>query len=339
MIVTQLVEVYTMKRILLITTGGTIASTSGDNGLQPTNSSSEILNMMGSVASNYDIRAKELFQLDSSNIQPEEWQKIAQCVFDEYVNFDGVVITHGTDTLGYTSSILSFMLQNIPVPIVLTGSQLPLSHPMTDALENLRTALAMAASGIPGIFVAFNRKVILGTRAVKVRTTSFDAFESVNAEYVATVDSRGLVIHQNNIPKICGKPSLRANICSDVFLLKLTPGINPAIFDSLISMKCKGLVIEAFGAGGVQFMRRDVANKLKEVSEHGIAVVVCSQCLYERSDFSIYEVGKRVLAQGVIEGYDMTSVCALTKLMWALAQEEDVRTIMQHNYAGEIQVK
>lgn len=328
-----------MKHILLITTGGTIASTSSENGLQPTNHASDILKMIGSVALNYEIDTQELFQLDSSNIQPEEWQAIARCVFDTYSDYDGIVITHGTDTLGYTSSILSFMLQNIPIPVVLTGSQLPLSHTMSDGVENLRTAFAMAASGYAGIFVAFNRKVILGTRAVKVRTTSFNAFESVNAEYVATVDARGLVIHEENIPTLTGTPSLRANVCSDVFLLKLTPGINPAIFDALIAMECKGIVIEAFGAGGMQFMRRDVANKLKEVSEHGIAVVVCSQCLYERSDFSIYEVGQKVLSQGVIEGYDMTSVCALTKLMWALAQEEDVRSIMQHNYAGEIHLQ
>lgn len=328
-----------MKHILLITTGGTIASTVSENGLQPTNNSSEILKMMGVITSNYNIETKELFQLDSSNIQPEEWQIIARCVFDEYKNYDGIVITHGTDTLGYTSSILSFMLQNLPIPVVLTGSQLPLSHPMTDGLENLRTAFAMAASGVPGIFVAFNRKVILGTRAVKVRTTSFNAFESVNAEYVATVDSRGLVIHKENVPKIYGKPTLYDKVCSDVFLLKLTPGINPSIFDALIGMKCKGIVIEAFGAGGVQFMRRDVANKLKEVTEHGIHVVVCSQCLYERSDFSIYEVGQKVLAQGVIEGYDMTSVCALTKLMWALGQDKDVRTIMSKSYVGEIHIQ
>lgn len=328
-----------MKHILLITTGGTIASTSSENGLQPTNNSSEILKMMGIITSNYNIEAKELFQLDSSNIQPEEWQTIARCVFNEYKNYDGIVITHGTDTLGYTSSILSFMLQNLPIPVVLTGSQLPLSHPMTDGLENLRTAFAMAASGVSGIFVAFNRKVILGTRAIKVRTTSFDAFESVNAEYVATVDSRGLVIHKENIPKVYGTPTLCDNVCSDVFLLKLTPGINPTIFDALIAMKCKGIVIEAFGAGGVQFMRRDIVNKVKEVCEHGIQVVVCSQCLYERSDFSIYEVGQRVLSQGVIEGYDMTSVCALTKLMWALGQGEDVRSIMSKSYAGEIHIQ
>ena len=185
-----------MKSILLITTGGTIASSNNGQGLVPTSSSNEILNMINKIASEYDVSTMDLFSLDSSNIQMEEWQKMAETIYLEHKKYDGIVLTHGTDTMAYTGSVLSFMLQNVPIPIVLTGSQLPLHHPMTDGIENLRTAFAMAASEIPGVFIAFNRKVMLATRAVKVRTTSFDAFESVNADYIAPVDSRGLVIHK-----------------------------------------------------------------------------------------------------------------------------------------------
>ncbi|MBR3840439.1 MAG: asparaginase [Erysipelotrichales bacterium] len=328
-----------MKSILLITTGGTIASSNNGQGLVPTSSSNEILNMINKIASEYDVSTMDLFSLDSSNIQMEEWQKMAETIYLEHKKYDGIVLTHGTDTMAYTGSVLSFMLQNVPIPIVLTGSQLPLHHPMTDGIENLRTAFAMAASEIPGVFIAFNRKVMLATRAVKVRTTSFDAFESVNADYIATVDSRGLVIHKELLPTIQGDFILRNDICSDVFLIKLIPGMNPNIFDALLSMNIKGVVIEAFGAGGVQYLRRDITNKLSKLVDNNISVVVCSQCLYERSDFSIYEVGQKVLAQGVIEGMDMTSEAAICKLMWGLAyyrSTQEIKELFNTNLVGEV---
>jgi L-asparaginase len=182
------------KKILLITTGGTIASESSEEGLKPGLTSGDLMTSVNSIAERYDVTTRDLFQLDSSNIQPEEWQLIASCIAESYRHYDGIVITHGTDTMAYTSSVLSFMLWNIPVPVVLTGSQLPVSHPLTDAKDNLFCAFAMAASGTPGVFLAFNRKVMRGCRAVKVRTMSFDAFESINCPPVAKVDVGGLII-------------------------------------------------------------------------------------------------------------------------------------------------
>ena len=167
------------KKLLVLATGGTIASKKGSEGLEPDLSIDKIINMVCGLSDYYDITAKDILNLDSSNIQPEEWQFIAKNIDREYKNYDGIVITHGTDTMAYTASALSYMLQGIPIPVVLTGSQLPVLHPLTDAISNLGAALAFAASGIGGIYLAFNRKIILGCRAVKVRTTNFDAFESV----------------------------------------------------------------------------------------------------------------------------------------------------------------
>lgn len=297
---------------------------------------------MFSLFDNYKITIESIFNLDSSNIQPEEWKQLANNIAQEYKKYDGIVLTHGTDTLAYTASILSFMLRNIPIPIVLTGSQVPIIAPLTDAIDNLRYAFAMASSEHPGIFVAFDRKIILGARAVKVRTFGFDAFESVNLPYVANSDSTGLIINHTVLPKIDGEFSFEGKLCKDVFLIKLTPGFNPEIFDMLLKMNYKGIVVEAFGAGGLHFIRRDLVAKLQKAVEKGISVVVCSQCLYERSDFSIYQTGQKALETGVIEAHDMTTEATVTKLMWALGQTQDqdeIRQIFKTNYVGEIYLK
>ena len=327
------------KKILLLTTGGTIASVPGGEGLEPMRSG-VMERELEQLRTYYDIYVRDVMCLDSSNIRPEEWQLIAREVCDHRLSYDGVVVSHGTDTMAYTASAVTFMLPNIDRPVVFTGSQLPLADMLSDGPDNLRTAFAMAASGCNGVFLAFDRKVMLGCRAVKVRASGFSAFASVNTRDVGYVSNLGLVIDRELLPKPTGEAKLLTDVSQNVFLLKLTPGLNPAIFDMLAAMGYRGIVVEAFGLGGINVLNKGLRGIHRAV-EDGISVVVTTQCLYDSSDLRVYQVGNRLLEMGVIQGRDMTSEAALTKLMWAIGQgmeQSEIAALFQQNLAGEVTV-
>ncbi len=325
------------KNILLLTTGGTIASVLGGEGLEPHRS--DVMDReLNQLRTYYTISVEDVMCLDSSNMQPEQWQTIARQVFAHKDAFDGIVISHGTDTMAYSASAVTFMLPNIDVPVVFTGSQLPLADILSDGPDNLRTAFAMAASGAPGVFLAFDRKVMLGCRAVKVRASGFSAFESINARYAGKVSNQGLVLDPQVLPKPKGEPAFLPEISENVFLLKLTPGLNPKVFDMLAAMGYKGIVVEAFGLGGINVLQKGLSG-IQRAIEDGISVVVTTQCLYDSSDLNVYQVGNKLLQLGVIQGRDMTSEAAMTKLMWAIGQgmtQAQIADLFTQNLAGEI---
>ena len=327
----------TLKNILLLTTGGTIASTPGEEGLEP-QGSGRMLTQLQQLRTYYRVTVEDVMCLDSSNIRPEEWQKIAGAIFRSREHYDGIVVSHGTDTMAYTASAVTFMLPDIDLPVVFTGSQLPIGDRLSDAPDNLRTAFAMAASGQPGVFLAFDRKVMLGCRAVKVRASGFSAFESVNASYAGTVTNRGLLLDRSVLPVFSGRPQLRDEVSQDVFLLKLTPGLRADVFDTLADMGYRGIVIEAFGLGGINVLNESL-DGIRKAVDRGISVVVTTQCLYDSADLRVYQVGHRLLELGVIQGRDMTSEAAMTKLMWALGQGMELPQITELfsvSLAGEV---
>ena len=320
-----------MKRIALLATGGTIACRHTPDGLTPALHAEELLESV--PRSQAEIVCRDVFSMDSSNIQPEEWSVLAAAADEAMRECDGVVITHGTDTMGYTAAALSYMLLGQEKPVILTGSQLPLGAPLSDAETNLSCAIEAAAQGVAGTYVCFNRKLILGTRAVKTRTMSFDAFDSVNKSLVGMVDAEGVHFLR---PMQTQEPyRLRPQVDSRVFLLKLVPGTQPDVLDFVAQAGYRGLVIEAFGLGGLHYIRRNLVEKLRMLRARGVRVIVVTQCMYERADLSIYEVGTQLLKTDVISGLDMTTEAAVTKLMWALAQP-DTDALLSRNLCGEM---
>ena len=324
-----------MSRIALLATGGTIACVHSPNGLIPGVSAGELLKHVNGIPNDIEFTSKDVFSLDSSNIQPEEWRVLARAAFDALNECDGVVITHGTDTMAYSAAALSFMLHAPRGPVVFTGSQLPLNHPLTDAATNLREAIEVARTAPPGVYVVFNHKIIHGARAVKLRTTSFDAFDSVNAQPVGFLDADG-AHYRGAFHAFDDAPQLLDQLDSRVFLLKLMPGTTPEIFDWIAENGMRGVVLEAFGLGGLHYIRRNLVDKLKMLSQRGVCTLVTTQCMYEKTNFNIYEVGRNVLSDRVFSAHDMTSEAAVAKLMWALGDPERRLNLIEKNVCGEI---
>lgn len=320
-----------MKKLLLLATGGTIASVQGKEGLAPGMDAEDLISFLRGKNQSYQVESKLLMNIDSTNMQPESWVKIAEAVYENYEHYDGFVITHGTDTMAYTSAALSYMLQNVNKPVVITGSQVPISFKKTDAKKNVLDAICFACEDIGGVYVVFDGRVIRGTRAVKMRTKSYDAFESINHPYVAYINESEVKYVRSMPLKGNKKMKLDTSLCPDVFLLKLHPGTKPELFDYLKHLY-KGIIIESFGNGGIPFQGRDLLPKVKELIASGIAVVITTQCLEEGEDLSLYEVGRKVAQDMIILSGDMNTEAIVPKLMWALGKTKDlqeVKTIME----------
>jgi L-asparaginase len=307
------------KKILIISTGGTFNCIQTEEGLIPKYDEASLRELLQPVISECEVSFENLFLLDSSNILPKHWKMIAECVNKYYKVEDGIVIIHGTDTLAYTSSMLSHMLKGIPIPVIITGSQLSILNPVADALENMRIAVYMAKNNYPGVYVVFNRKVMLGNCVSKTHSKSFNAFESINCRNVAEVNAYGIQIDEKLIPEIDPFFKVRSNYCDKVFLLKITPGLKPDIIDYLVEKGYKGIILESYGLGGLPDSKENnFIEKCKDAIEKGVKVIVLSQCTYDGIDLSIYETGMKTKEMGIINMPLATKEYAYTRLMWEL---------------------
>lgn len=308
-----------MKKILLIATGGTIASEQTGNGLAPRLHPKDLLRYVPDAANICELDTIQPFHIDSTNVSPAHWLTLTGIIEENYAKYDGFVISHGTDTLAYTAAALSYLIQNTTKPIVLTGAQKPISNDSTDAKTNLLDALRFACSGDCGVCVVFGGKVIAGTRARKMKTKSYDAFSSINFPEIAAIHD-GRVVRYIPFQPSGKEPVFYHRLNSRIFLLKLIPGTAPEAFSSAAEF-CDGLVIESYGVGGIPDVYLD---ELDALIQKGKTIIMATQVTQEGSDIKVYEVGERLKTRyGLLETYDITLESAVTKLMWAMGRSED----------------
>lgn len=310
-----------MKKILIIGTGGTIASAPTENGLAPALTSKELLANIPSISNICEVDCTQVFSLDSTNIHPDHWLILANVIRENYASYDGFVITHGTDTMAYTAAGLNYLIQNSRKPIVLTGAQKPIGEEGTDAKRNLTDALIYASDAAShGVSIVFFGSVICGTRARKNYSKSFMAFGSINFPELARIQDGRIVRYVTEAPE---EPlTFFDRINPNVGLLKLTPGMRTDVMRFAIDCY-DGVIIESFGVGGLPEYS-DFHTQIKHAVEAGKFIVMTTQVPNEGSDLSVYRVGSILKGSlRVLEAHDMTSEAALTKLMWVLGQTND----------------
>lgn len=310
-----------MKKILLIATGGTIASQKSDSGLKPQISPEELLSFIPSIGDICQVNTIQLLSLDSSNMEPKHWSMMVESVKENYEEYDGFVIAHGTDTMAYTAAGLSYMIQNSRKPIVITGSQKPIDLDITDGKTNLIDSFIYAADEkSQGVSIVFDGKVIAGTRAKKIRSKSYNAFESMDFPALAVIQD-GQIIRYIPMEPYEEEVKFYTQVNEKVFLLKLIPGITPEIL-KFIFENYDAIIVESFGVGGIP---KSISEDFYELCRRypDKTIVMATQVAHEGSDMTIYEVGQEIKAMcSFLESYDMTLESVIAKIMWMLANEE-----------------
>lgn len=308
-----------MKRILLIATGGTIASKHSTHGLSPQIDAEDILGYVPQVREFCEPVAIQVCNIDSTNMRPEHWQSIVDAVRTNYDHYDGFVVAHGTDTMAYTAAALSYMIQDSVKPVVITGAQKSIDLEITDAKTNLVDSFLYAADEeSQGVQIVFGGKVIAGTRAKKIRSKSYNAFESIDYPYLAAIQDMRILRY---IPMLPCRRRVRfyRNMSERVFLLKLVPGISSKVLRFLFE-EHDCIIVESFGVGGIPASIADEFYLLRREFPQTV-VIMATQVAHEGSDMTVYEVGNRIKGEcKILESYDMTLEAVVAKAMWLLGE-------------------
>lgn len=344
-----------MKHILLIATGGTIASAEDGNGLSPALTGEELARSVPEIEGLCELDIVQPMNIDSTNMRPADWLRIAEVIRENYDTHDGFVVLHGTDTMSYTAAALSYLIQDSPKPIVLTGSQQPMGNPFTDAKINLYQSLVYAVSDRSrDVSIVFGGHAIAGTRARKQRTMSFNAFNSINYPVLAYLRQDKIICSGSAAvsagPAECDctgggaaraadgtldEPRFYTELNSRVCALKLTPGLTPDIF-RLLKPDYDAVILETFGMGGVPERGADGASYQEAIFDwvdSGRTVVMTTQVPEEGLDLGVYEVGRAYAEHpGILKGGDMTTEALVAKTMWALGQTRDADELQRLFY-------
>ena len=313
------------KRILMIATGGTIASKRSDDGLKPLITSDELLGYVPDVTRFCHADAVQVLNIDSTNMQPKHWLLIAETIEKHYDAYDGFVVCHGTDTMAYTAAALSYLIQNSKKPIVITGAQKPIDLEITDAKTNLTDSLLFAScERAHDVNIVFDGKVVAGTRGKKDRTKSYNAFSSINFPYIAAIQDGHIIFYLDDKELIREPVRFYHGLDERVSLLKLIPSMDAGVLDYMAE-HYDAVIIESFGVGGIPSYETDGFHRaIRDMVQKGKFVVMATQVTNEGSNMSVYEIGKTIKKEfGLLEAYDMTLEATVTKLMWILAQTKE----------------
>ncbi|MCQ2056475.1 MAG: Glu-tRNA(Gln) amidotransferase subunit GatD [archaeon] len=328
-----------LPTLVLVSTGGTIASYVDyrTGAVHPTLSASDMINSVPEINKIANVRARVLFSVLSENMNISHWQEIAKAVAEEINNgADGIIVSHGTDTMGYTAAALSFMLGNVPKPVVLVGSQRSSDRPSSDAPANLiACAQFCVKSGKSGVYVVMHDTlsddsfaVHIGSRVRKMHTSRRDAFKSINIEPAANIDKYGNITFNMDLPLISESRAIaRTGMEMSTVLLQYYPGMNPYVFRDVF-MKSKGIVIAGSGLGHVS---DTMAPLVGEAIKNGAIVIMTSQCINGQTNMNVYNTGRDLASAGIVSVFDILPETAYVKLSWVLANysKDEVIEIMK----------